>query len=167
MLKLNKSTMIGLYAMMELAREPGAMLTAGEIADRFHASRHHLVKVLQQLARAGLVESERGAAGGHRLSQDPKSVTLAQIVEVFEGPHQEESLCLLIHPEAKCAGRESAGSASPPGMTLHGRAHCALHPLFHELEEMIAFTLQYISLTTLLSRNRPTPEGPTPQSVKK
>ena len=135
MLKFNKSTIIGLYAMMELAREPGETLTAGDIAERFHASRHHLVKVLQQLARAGLIESERGATGGHRLAQDPKDVTLAQIVEVFEGPRQSDGLCLLMDPEAQ---------ADSP-------MHCGLHPVFHELAEMISYTLQSISLKTLVS----------------
>lgn len=147
MLKFNKSTVIGLYAMMELAREPGETLTAAEIADRFHASRHHLVKVLQQLARAGLVESERGAAGGHRLAGRPQDVTLEQIVEVFEGPHQKDRLCLLMDPDAK---------AEDP-------THCSLHPVFQQLSSMIVLKLQSISLQSLLAQGttRAGRSGPT------
>ena len=136
MLKFNKSTMIGLYAMMELAREPAeATLAAPEIAARFHASRHHLVKVLQQLVRAGLVETVRGAAGGHRLARDPKDITLFDIVQVFEGRREGDHLCLRMDPGAE------------PGSP----AHCSLHPVFAELDEQITFTLQSISLKTLVS----------------
>lgn len=135
MLKFNKSTMIGLYAMVELAREPEETLSATEIAARFHASRHHLVKVLQQLVRAGVVESVRGAAGGHRLTRDPREITLADIVEVFEGPRQHGRLCLLMDPEAE------------PG----DPTHCLLHPVFSELDEQVSATLQSISLKTLLT----------------
>lgn len=141
MLNFNKSTIIGMYAMMELAREPSETLRAGDIAERFHVSRHHLVKVLQQLARAGLVESERGAAGGHRLAQEPKEITLAQIVEVFEGPRQPNGLCLLMDPEAR---------ADSP-------MHCGLHPVFHELDEVITYTLQSISLKTLVTKGGTSP----------
>ena len=75
MVRFNKSTMIALYAMMELAREGGDQLSAAEIADRFHVSRHHLAKVLQQLVRSGLAETTREAvrildAAGTKIQQD-------------------------------------------------------------------------------------------------
>ena len=85
MLRFHKSTMIGLYAMMELAKDPQGLLATNEIADRFHVSVHHLSKVLQQLVRSGLVETTRGAAGGHSLARDPKDITLFDVVEVFAG----------------------------------------------------------------------------------
>ena len=128
MLKFNKSTMIGLYAMVELARDPLETLSAGEIAARFHASRHHLVKVLQQLVRGGLVESVRGAAGGHRLTRDPRDVTLSDIVEIFEGPRQEGRLCLLMDPEAE----------------FGDPTHCVLHPVFSELYSLPELTASLV-----------------------
>jgi len=134
MLKFHKSTMIGLYAMMELAKDPDGLLATNEIADRFHVSVHHLSKVLQQLVRAGLVETTRGAAGGHSLARHPKDINLLEIVEVFEGPREKGHLCLLLDPTAN-----------------HKRGpHCALHPVMVELDDQISFTLQSISLKTLL-----------------
>jgi len=134
MLKFHKSTMIGFYAMIELARDPGALLPTSEIDARFHVSVHHLAKVLQQLVRAGLVETTRGAAGGHSLARDPKDITLLEIAEVFEGPRASGDLCLLRDPK-----------------TDHARGpFCALHPVMVELDEQVGFTLASISLRTLL-----------------
>jgi Rrf2 family iron-sulfur cluster assembly transcriptional regulator len=44
-----------------------------------------LGKVLQRLARSGLVRSARGAAGGYSLARRPEQITVREVVEVFEG----------------------------------------------------------------------------------
>jgi len=139
MLKFNKSTMIALYAMLELARAGGDARSASEVAECFHASKHHLVKVLQQLVRAGLVTSVRGAGGGHRLARDPGAITLLAIVEVFEGAHRDGDLCLLLDE----AGEDES--------VLPSKVTCRLHPVFRELDEQITATLQSISLKTLIT----------------
>ena len=139
MLKFNKSTMIGLYAMMELAREPSLPLASAEIGERFEVSRHHLAKVLQQLVRSGLLETTRGASGGQRLARDPKAITLHDIVDVFEGPRRFDRHCLSLDLEPE-AGRP--------------KQHCELHGVLAELDDQIAFTLQSISLKTLVSARR-------------
>ncbi len=43
-------------------------------------------KVLKNLARAGVVVSERGARGGYRLSRSADSVTVADVIDAVEGP---------------------------------------------------------------------------------
>ena len=141
MLKFHKSTMIGLYAMMELAKDVDGVIPTKEIADRFHVSVHHLSKVLQQLVRSGLVQTTRGALGGHSLARDPSEITLFDVVEVFEGPRAEHHLCLLLDPAADHA---------------HG-PHCALHPVMVELDEQVTVTLQSISLKTLLKQAEQAP----------
>ena len=141
MLKFNKSTMIALYAMLELARADDGARSASEIAECFQASKHHLVKVLQQLVRAGLVTSVRGAGGGHSLARDPGDITLLEIVEVFEGAHRDGDLCLLLDA---AAGSESG---------LPSSISCRLHPVFRELDEQITATLQSISLKTLVTKD--------------
>jgi Rrf2 family protein len=46
----------------------------------------YLAKIVQALARAGLVRTQPGARGGVSLSVDPSQVTLLQVVEAVEGP---------------------------------------------------------------------------------
>ncbi len=136
MLKFQKATMIGLYAAMELARAWPEPLTAAQLCERFEASGHHLVKVLQQLARAGIVEATRGVGGGHRLARAPNAVTLHEIVDLFEGGPERRALCLF----------SGAAPGCPPAEV------CAMHDIFMELGEQIDATLRSISLKTLLSR---------------
>jgi Rrf2 family nitric oxide-sensitive transcriptional repressor len=135
MLKFNKSTMIALYAMMELAREDEDALSTAAIAERFSASRHHLAKVLQQLVRSGLVETTRGASGGHHLARAPKDIDLLEIVEIFEGRRSERANCLLLEE----------------GGTCRSETVCDLHGILKELDEQVQFTLRSVSLKTLIN----------------
>lgn len=43
-----------------------------------------LVQILNDLKRAGLVESRRGASGGYLLGREPSTITLRQVVEAVE-----------------------------------------------------------------------------------
>ena len=75
-------------AMIELAlrhssREP---VRLREIVDAHQIPAQFLVQILLQLKSAGLVESLRGAAGGYRLAREPDKISLADIVDVIEGP---------------------------------------------------------------------------------
>ncbi|MDJ0522516.1 MAG: Rrf2 family transcriptional regulator [Planctomycetota bacterium] len=136
MLKFHKSTMIGLYAALELAKDPDGILPTKQIAEHFHVSVHHLSKVLQQMVRAGLVRTTRGAAGGHSLGREPGDITLFDIVEVFEGPRTEHHMCMLLDSNAD-------HEAGP---------HCALHPVMVELDDQVSARLKSMTLASLLAR---------------
>lgn len=83
-MKLQKSTSLALYSVLEFAAHPGQQLSAAEIAEKYGASTHHLAKVLRELGRAGLVESARGVGGGYRFSGNAKRLTLMDVIERFE-----------------------------------------------------------------------------------
>jgi len=83
-MKLQKSTSLALYSVLEFAANPGRQLSAAEIAEKYGASTHHLAKVLRELGRAGLVESARGVGGGYRFSGNAKRLTLMDVIELFE-----------------------------------------------------------------------------------
>ena len=83
-MKLQKATRLGLYAVLELAREPDRHLSASDIAEKYGISTNHLAKVLRTLGRARLVESVRGAGGGYRFTGNPRRVTLLDIIVLFE-----------------------------------------------------------------------------------
>ncbi len=83
-MKLQQSTLLGLYAVLELAKAGGEQLSAAEIAEKFDVSINHLAKVLRILVKAGLLQAARGAGGGYRFSGNDKRSTLMDVIELFE-----------------------------------------------------------------------------------
>ncbi len=87
MIKLTRKSEYGLIALLHIdARQLGALVTAKEIAETYQLPAELLSKVLQSLARAGLVESVQGSKGGYRLSVPIEELSLGQVVEKLEGP---------------------------------------------------------------------------------
>lgn len=64
----------------------GAVLTTRMLAKELSWTEPSTAKVLKGLQRAGLLDSTRGLCGGYSLACDPELVTIAEIVECFEGP---------------------------------------------------------------------------------
>ena len=55
-----------------------------ELAQREAVSANFLVQILNDLRRAGIIQSRRGKAGGYQLARPPESITLREIVEAVE-----------------------------------------------------------------------------------
>jgi len=86
-MRLTSDTDYGLRTLMRLAGALDRSFTSEEIAREFGISRHHLVKVIRQLAEAGFVATQRGAAGGIRLARAPKDITIGAVVRALEARH--------------------------------------------------------------------------------
>lgn len=83
-MRLQKNTSIALCSILEAAAHPGRQVVAGDVAEKYGVSVHHLAKVLRQLGRAGLLESSRGVGGGYRFVGNARRVTLLDVIEIFE-----------------------------------------------------------------------------------
>lgn len=82
-------------AVLLLARHNGdKALSADAIAAELGAPRNYLAKTLNALAKAGVVRSARGAAGGFTLAIAPETLTLARIINPFDD-HARTPACLL------------------------------------------------------------------------
>jgi len=86
MLKISKLTDYGLLASVYLARKPGEVVSAREIAGFYHLPVPMVTKVLKALHNGGLVQSHRGVGGGYSFDGDAELVTLGALLEVLEGP---------------------------------------------------------------------------------
>lgn len=58
--------------------------TISEVADAFHISRNHLVKVVHHLAREEFILSTRGKSGGITLARSPRRITVGDVVRAME-----------------------------------------------------------------------------------
>ena len=91
MLKLTKKADYGLIALRHLASlssngAPGATASTKDIADAYHLPVPLLAKVLQQLTRAGILQSVAGVNGGYKLSRDARRITALEVVRAIDGP---------------------------------------------------------------------------------
>ncbi|WP_424986920.1 RrF2 family transcriptional regulator [Microbulbifer sp. S227A] len=83
-MRLTSFTDYGLRMLMRLASAPGQVFSTSDLAAEFGLSRHHLTKIMQKLARAGIVETRRGGGGGAVLVCDPAVIRLGDIVRLLE-----------------------------------------------------------------------------------
>jgi Rrf2 family nitric oxide-sensitive transcriptional repressor len=73
-----------LRVLLYLRVAPGRQGSVAEIAEAHAVSRHHLVKVVQRLAGAGIVATVRGRGGGVRLERDPSGITVGEVMRTME-----------------------------------------------------------------------------------
>ncbi|HEY9378751.1 MAG TPA: Rrf2 family transcriptional regulator [Jiangellaceae bacterium] len=73
-------------AVIELAARLPASATRQQIAESQDIPGKFLETILGDLRRAGLLEAQRGAAGGYRLAAAPAAIQLADIIRAAEGP---------------------------------------------------------------------------------
>ena len=94
---------------MELGRRQGeGLLPAREIARNQDIPLRFLEHQLAALHKAGLVQSLRGAGGGCSLARDPAEISLAEVIEVLEGP-LSAMFCLDPHEEVSCPQSHACG----------------------------------------------------------
>ena len=70
-MRLSEYTDYTLRVLMYCARHRQRLVTIGELAEQHGLSKGHLMKVVNDLARQGLIETTRGRGGGLRLLKEP------------------------------------------------------------------------------------------------
>ncbi len=98
-------------ALAFMARRPGKYSSVREIVEELETPRRLLAEVLKDLSRSGLVEAVRGPGGGYRLTRPAHKVSVAEVVQVLEGPVAV----------ADCTGRDCEFLASCTIQTGLGR----------------------------------------------
>ncbi len=83
-MRLTSFTDYGLRMLMRMASTPGRAFSTAELAEEFGVSRNHLAKIMQRLARAGLVETRRGGGGGAALALPASEIRLGSVVRLLE-----------------------------------------------------------------------------------
>ncbi len=96
-----------LRAMVHLSYVAPEHCSTDDMAAVTCVPRAYLAKVLQELRKAGLVQSQRGIGGGVRLARLPSEITILEVVNAVE-PIRRIQTC-------------------PLGLPSHGRRLCPLH----------------------------------------
>jgi Rrf2 family transcriptional regulator, cysteine metabolism repressor len=75
-------------AVFELARRHGeGPIKISQIAEIQDIPQRFLEVILNQLRRAGFVQSRRGADGGYAIARQPNEIMVGEIVQFIDGPH--------------------------------------------------------------------------------
>ena len=86
-MKLTRGTDYGIRGMMYLAQQPFEQVTLlRDIAQHQDVPESYLAKIFQDLNKAGLVRSHRGAKGGFSLGRPTSEISLRQVIEALQGP---------------------------------------------------------------------------------
>jgi Rrf2 family iron-sulfur cluster assembly transcriptional regulator len=137
-LNLNKSTRYAIHAALEMTIAEEKPVTVGQVGVRYDIPENVVAKVLQQLARAGIVRGARGVGGGYRLARSATDVSVQDIIDIFE-PAPPPDTCML---------REVHHEACPGG----GVPRCRVMDLFQEVDETVRATFSSVSLATLAAQ---------------
>jgi len=109
MLRLTKKADYGLMALKYLAEQsaehPDAPVPASakDIADAYHIPPQLLAKILQTLARGGLLVSHAGTNGGYALARPATEISAFEVIRAIDGPLFITS-CITIHGTCDLAG---------------------------------------------------------------
>jgi Rrf2 family protein len=101
-----------------------------EIAQERDISKSFLAKILQTLAKAGIVQSTRGKKGGVRLAKKAAEISLLDVVEAMEGTVAMNM----------CAVDKKACSLS---------RSCCVHPVWVEIRAAVETRLRQINFAEL------------------
>jgi Rrf2 family protein len=86
-IRLSKRADYGLIAMRHLGQlTDGKCRSAREIASEYSIPPALMAKLLQRLARVGLVASLHGTKGGYQLSRPASQIAVRDVIEAIEGP---------------------------------------------------------------------------------
>lgn len=140
-MNLTAKTEYACLAMLELAQhfEVDRPVQVRLIAERHGIPSPFLVQILQDLKRAGLVTSTRGACGGYQLNGLPQEITLAEVLDAVEASVEPTTSAAAISPLAPvlldvCHELSAARRARLEGITLAQlleQAHTSIGPMWY------------------------------------
>jgi len=81
---LTRKAWYGLIAVKHLAEQPRQNFSAKDLANSYGFPQEALAKILQGLARAGLLLSHHGIKGGYTLVRDPDQISVLDVIKASE-----------------------------------------------------------------------------------
>ena len=111
----------------------GETVPVPELVDELGITRPFLRKIMQLLAKAGVIESYKGNKGGFRLIKKPEDVYLIDLIEIFQGNFSLNE-CLLNKD------------------ICPNKGNCILKNRVDDIEEKVRLELESIDLSSLIKK---------------
>lgn len=128
---LSEACEYGLRAVVWLAQRPREPHKVKEIAESTQAAPGYLVKVLQDLAKAGILSARRGSQGGYTLQRDPAGLTVLEVITAID-PIERIRTC-------------------PLGLEAHGTQLCLLHRRIDDAMRMMEESFGQTTINEIVS----------------
>lgn len=123
-MRLSEYTDYSLRVLMHCAAHRQSLVTIGELAEHHGLSKNHLMKVVNDLARQGLIETTRGRGGGLRLLKPPEHIRVGDVVRAAETDFRL----------VECFDPRTDTCVLTPRCRLKQLFHAALQAYFAELD---------------------------------
>jgi len=123
-MRLTEYTDYTLRVLMYCAAVPDRLITIAELAERLSVSKNHLMKIVNDLARQGILETLRGRGGGLRLLQNPAHIRVGDVVRSCETDFRL----------VECFDSLTNTCSLTPDCRLKGVLSAALQAYFKELD---------------------------------
>ena len=127
----------------------GESVTLGEVAEREGLTQQYAGKIFRILAKAGLVESERGRKGGYRLTRRPGDVTVSEVLTALGGKFFDRRIC----------GRYTGDRDS----CVHS-GNCSIRLVWMDVQRVVDQVLTKLTLTDLVLREARMTEARDPEA---
>ena len=125
-MRLAEYTDYTLRVLMYCAARPQQLVTIGELAEHHRVSKNHLMKIVNDLARQGVLETTRGRGGGLRLMKDAQQIRIGDVVRASETDFRL----------VECFDPATDQCTLTPSCRLKGLFSDALAAYFKELDRM-------------------------------
>jgi Rrf2 family nitric oxide-sensitive transcriptional repressor len=83
-MRLTLHSDFALRVLIQVGLGGGKLTTIGDIARSYGISRHHLMKVVNDLSQKGYLDTVRGRHGGMRLMREPHEINIGQVMRDTE-----------------------------------------------------------------------------------
>lgn len=135
-MKLSAQEEYGLRCLLHLARIPnGESLTIPEISKAEGLSVPNVAKLMRLLRMGGMVQSERGQAGGYMLARPAGEIRVSEVLDLLGGQFFSARFC------ERHAGRQNVCSHS---------VDCSLRVLWNTVQQVLHDVLGKTTLRDLL-----------------
>jgi Rrf2 family protein len=88
-MRLTKSTSHAIRILIECARAADRLIKVAELSQQLEITQQNVFKIVNLLARAGLIEAMRGRNGGVRLARPAATIRIGDVVRATEVTHVE------------------------------------------------------------------------------